>query len=100
MVYNIKFGACFVHGFDGRPMKTIRIYTTTNCSYCVAAKRLCQQLGLPFEEIDLTENHELRASLSAQNGHYRTVPMIFIDDAFIGGFTELDQMRRAGKLSS
>jgi hypothetical protein len=26
--------------------------------------------------------------------------MIFIDNVFIGGFTELDQMRRSGKLSS
>ena len=81
-------------------MKTVRIYTTTNCAYCVAAKRLCDQLKLPYEEIDLTHNHELRAKVSAENGHYRTVPMIFIDNVFIGGFTELDQMRRSGKLSS
>jgi glutaredoxin 3 len=81
-------------------MKTVRIYTTTNCTYCVAAKRLCDQLKLPYEEIDLTQNHELRAKVSAENGHYRTVPMIFIDNVFIGGFTELDQMRRSGKLSS
>lgn len=81
-------------------MKTVRIYTTTNCTYCVAAKRLCDQLKLPYEEIDLTQNHELRAKVSAENDHYRTVPMIFIDNVFIGGFTELDQMRRSGKLSS
>ena len=81
-------------------MKTIRIYTTTNCGYCVAAKRLCDQRSLPYTEIDLTENDELRSTLSAQNGHYRTVPMIFIDDVFIGGFTELDQMRRSGKLTN
>lgn len=79
-------------------MKIVRIYTTTNCGFCVAAKRLCVQNSLPFEEIDLTYNHELRQRLSEENGHYRTVPMIFIGDRFIGGFTELDRLKRTGEL--
>jgi glutaredoxin 3 len=81
-------------------MKNVRIYTTTNCGYCVAAKRLCQQKGIPFEEIDLTHNYDLRQKLSEENGFYRTVPMIFIGDQFIGGFTELDHLRKTGALDS
>jgi glutaredoxin 3 len=79
-------------------MREVKIYTTFVCPYCVAAKRLLDQVGLPYEEIGLDDKPELRQKISEENGHYRTVPMIFIDGQFIGGFTDLQALHKQGKL--
>lgn len=79
-------------------MQEIRVYTTVTCGYCGAAKRLLSQRGLPFVEIDLTNNPELRSRLSQENNGYRTVPMIFIGQRFIGGFDDLNALDRRGEL--
>lgn len=76
----------------------ISVYTTTVCPYCVAAKRLFSSLSLPFEEINLDDKPELRAKLSAENNGWRTVPMIFIRDKFMGGFDDVNALHQAGKL--
>ena len=79
-------------------MKEVKLYTTSFCTYCNAAKKLLQQLNLNYEEINLDNQPELRQKLSAENGGYRTVPMIFVDGTFIGGFTELQALHKQGKL--
>lgn len=78
-------------------MKKIILYTRTHCSYCVMAKNLLTARKLPFEEIDLTENLELRDKI-AKPHHWHTLPMIFIDDEFVGGFRELHELDKQGKL--
>jgi glutaredoxin 3 len=77
----------------------ITLYTTKYCGYCVAAKRLLDRRGLAFEEIDVSNDYGLRQSVSKRAGNYRTVPMIFIDDEFIGGYDELAVLDRRGKLA-
>lgn len=79
-------------------MQEIKIYTTTHCAYCTSAKRLLGQRGLAFEEIDVTSNDQLRQKLSAENKGYRTVPMIFIGQEFIGGYSELASLDQKGDL--
>jgi glutaredoxin 3 len=79
-------------------MREVKIYTTQFCSFCVQAKRLLAQLKLPYEEIGLDDKPELRQKLSEENRGYRTVPMIFIDGQFIGGYTELLALQKQGKL--
>jgi len=76
----------------------VRIYTTKYCGYCFLARRLLTKRGIPFEDIDVSRDRELRAKVSAETGH-PTVPMIFIDDRFIGGSDELHDLDRAGELS-
>jgi len=66
----------------------VALYTSNTCGYCHAAKRLLQERGIAYREIDLTHDRDLRMQLMQQTGH-RTVPQVFINDAFIGGFTEL-----------
>ena len=78
-------------------MKKIVVYTSTYCGFCDSAKRLLDQKGLKYEAIDLSKDPELRQKLSVENS-WRTVPMIFIDDKFIGGFTELVALDSKGEL--
>lgn len=79
-------------------MADVKVYTGSYCGYCSAAKKLLQTAGIPFEEIGLDDKPELRQKLSEENGHYRTIPMIFIDGKFIGGFTDLQALQKQGRL--
>lgn len=70
-------------------MPEATIYTTIYCSYCQAAKQLLTENNIKFEEIALDDKPELRTKIAEANGGWRTVPMITIDDKFIGGYQEL-----------
>lgn len=72
-------------------MSKATIYTTTYCSYCQAAKQLLTDHNIEFEEVTLDDKPQLRTEISEANGGWRTVPMITIDDKFIGGYQELSQ---------
>lgn len=80
-------------------MAEVIIYTKTICPYCSAAKNLFQSLGVKYEEINLDGKDELRAKLSQENNGYRTVPMIFIDKKFIGGFDDANKLFKSGELN-
>ncbi len=79
-------------------VKNIKVYTATYCGYCTAAKQLLQRLNLPFEEINLDHQPDLRRKLSEENNGYRTVPMIVIDGVFIGGYMDLLALHQQGQL--
>ena len=79
-------------------MARIILYTTDFCGYCRAAKQLLLRKGLDFEEVDVGANHELRIEMVQRAGGRRMVPQIFIDDAPIGGYQELAQLDREGRL--
>jgi len=78
-------------------MPKVVIYTTQTCSFCLSAKRFFEQKRWPYEEIDLTDNVSLREKLNAEY-HWRTVPMIFINDEFLGGFRDLIEKDSKGEL--
>ncbi len=76
----------------------IRMYTTTWCGYCVRAKALLDRKGLPYEEVLVDDaDPAFRTKLHELTGGW-TVPQIVIDDEPIGGYTELWQLDRAGRL--
>ena len=79
-------------------MSKIEIYTTDYCPYCKKAKSLLSQLGLGFQEIDISSNEdEAMNNLIAKTG-MSTVPQIFINDKFIGGCDDLFELQKTGKL--
>ena len=74
------------------------MYTTRWCGYCVRAKALLDSRGLEYEEIRLDEDAAFRQRLFDLTGGW-TVPQILIDGKPIGGFTELWQLDRDGRLA-
>ncbi|SDB81078.1 glutaredoxin 3 [Acinetobacter boissieri] len=79
-------------------MSKVIVYSTTVCPYCVRAKQLLQRKGIEYKEINLSnEAPEVRTELIQRTNH-RTVPQIFINDQFIGGFDQLYALDREGKL--
>jgi glutaredoxin 3 len=79
-------------------MADVRIYTTSWCGYCNAAKALLRARGVEYREIDCTDDPATRKMLIEQTGQ-RTVPQIFIGEVPVGGFSELRALDSAGTLS-
>lgn len=79
-------------------MALIEIYTTPICGFCHAAKRLLNQKGVSFSEINVLADPERKPEMIKRANGSRTVPQIFINDAHIGGCDDLYALDRAGKL--
>lgn len=79
-------------------MKSVKIYTSPVCSYCGAAKRLLSSLGASYEEVNLWDQPDLVDELQAKY-QWQTVPMIFIDNEFIGGYDDIAALHREGVLT-
>lgn len=82
-------------------MTKIEIYTTDYCPFCKKAKAFLQSKGLEYTEIDITSNEaEMRAKLSQMTGGRSTVPQIFINEKSIGGYTDIIDLEKSGKLDA
>ena len=73
------------------------MYSTDWCGYCVRAKHLLEQRGIPFEEIEIAEEPSFRDRLYELTGGW-TVPQILVDGRPIGGYLELSRLDRDGEL--
>jgi glutaredoxin 3 len=81
-------------------MKSVRIYTTPMCPYCVRAKSLLKKKGAAIEEVDIMMDMAAREEMEAKTGGARSVPQIFIGDTHVGGCDELYALEQDGKLDS
>lgn len=75
----------------------IKIYSTKTCPYCVKAKSYFTQNGFNFEEIDLTNKFDEIEEIKNRTGH-RTVPLIYVNEQFIGGYTDMIAKIESGEL--
>jgi len=80
-------------------MAKVTIYSKTYCPYCVRAKKLLENKGVPFEEIMVDSDPKLFADLKQKTG-MMTVPQIFINEKLVGGYTELAGLEDRGELDS
>ncbi|MHC4380429.1 MAG: glutaredoxin 3 [Planctomycetota bacterium] len=79
-------------------MAKIEMYTRTTCPYCIMAKRLLENKGQKWEEIDLTLTPDRETEMLERSGGRRTVPEIFIDGKLVGGYDDLAALESEGKL--
>ena len=67
------------------------IYTQNLCNYCTAAKKLMNDKGLKYKEINISENESARRFLKGNN--LKTVPQIFLSgivedtQIYVGDYT-------------
>jgi glutaredoxin 3 len=76
----------------------VELYTTTYCPFCVRAKSLLRTKGVAFQEIDVTDDDDLREKMVEMAGGRRTVPEVFINGQLVGGYDELHALDRSGEL--
>ena len=75
----------------------IIIYCTNWCAPCIAAKKMLEDMGMSYKEINIEKEGLSRNDLAKLTGG-STVPQIIINDNPIGGFNELLQLNQSGKL--
>jgi glutaredoxin 3 len=76
----------------------IRMYSTAVCPFCIRAERLLLARGVgSIEKLRVDLDTALREEMIRETGR-RTVPQIFIDGLHVGGFEELAELDREGKL--
>lgn len=68
-------------------MKAV-IWSKYYCTFCDQAKALLQQKGIPYEEKKIGDGYTKEELLEAVPTA-RTVPQIFLNDEYVGGFQEL-----------
>lgn len=81
-------------------MKPVEIYTSPLCGFCHAAKRLLNQKGVNFSEIDVLADPARKPEMIQRANGGRTVPQIFIGETHVGGCDDLYALERAGKLDN
>ena len=74
------------------------MYTTEPCGFCRVAKALLAKRNIAFTEVNLAKDPSGRAELVRITG-MMTFPQVVIDDEPIGGYQELVQADRAGRLA-
>jgi glutaredoxin 3 len=79
-------------------MARVEIYTTMLCPYCWRAKKLLEERGVPYQEVDVMADGSLRAEMRQRAGGRSSVPQIFINGQHVGGCDELYALDRAGEL--
>ncbi len=78
-------------------MPKVIIYGTLFCPYCFAAKRMLKQYSIEFKEIRVDKDPELKQKMISKSGRF-TVPQIFIDEYHVGGYDDLVEHTKNGKL--
>ena len=79
-------------------MKNIIVYTGPFCNFCDAAKRLLKRNGLSFSEIDISSGEKIKEEMIKKSNGQRTIPQIFFDDYHVGGYQELRELEKTGRL--
>ncbi|MCK0151234.1 glutaredoxin 3 [Marivita sp. S6314] len=81
-------------------MQNIEIYTSPLCGFCHAAKRLLNQKGVTFTEINVLTNPKRKPEMIQRANGKTSVPQIFIGETHVGGCDDLYALERAGKLDA
>jgi len=79
-------------------MVRVEIYTTAICAYCVAAKNFLKLKGCDYSEIRIDREAGKLAEMLERSGGRRSVPQIFINGAWVGGYDDLVAADRNGRL--
>ena len=66
------------------------VWSKNGCTFCTQAKALLESRGIDYEERNVSKDWTREQLLEAVPTA-RTLPQIFLDDNYIGGFTELRQ---------
>ena len=79
-------------------MKNILMYSSSYCPYCTNAERLLFEKGFDVTEKILVDENPAELQKMMNITGKRTVPQIFIDKIYIGGFEELRALDLSGEL--
>ncbi len=79
-------------------MKNIIMYSSSYCPYCLNAEKLLSEKGFDVTQKILVDEEPTELKKMIKLTGKRTVPQIFIDNTYIGGFEELRASDLSGEL--
>lgn len=74
------------------------MYTSDYCPFCRMAYQLLDEKGVVYEKISVDDNPDIWKEINLKTGR-NTVPQIYINDHYVGGFDDLSAADRSGELS-
>ncbi len=75
------------------------MYSTHVCPYCRMAERLLAKKGIEPEKVLVDDNLSRREEMMRLTGR-TSVPQIFVGSHHVGGYAELAELERDGKLDA
>jgi len=76
----------------------IVLFTVYGCPYCQNSVRFLRKNNLPHKAFNIGNNAKMMMDLAESTG-WKTVPKIFVQGRFIGGYNEMMQMAQSGELA-
>ncbi len=78
----------------------IKMYATKVCPYCNMAVKLLEKKGISSNDIEkiLIDIDSQKKQEMIDITNRKTVPQIFINDVYIGGYDDLQVLENTGKL--
>lgn len=73
------------------------LYTWGRCPFCVRAKAILDEAGIPYVE-HLMDGKGPELDQIKRRYRHPTVPIILLDGEFIGGCDDLEELERQGRL--
>ncbi|OWZ19929.1 Phosphoadenosine phosphosulfate reductase [Phytophthora megakarya] len=68
--------------------KGITVFTKPTCKYCLAAKDVMREREWAFDEVSVPTEVSIQSLQQIVGQPVKTVPQIFLDGKYIGGYTE------------
>jgi glutaredoxin 3 len=89
-------------GPSRRPARslTIDLYSSRFDVHCIRAKGLFDRKGLHYNEYDVESDVINREMMLRRSGGKTSLPQIFINGRFVGGFEELSRLIDSGELDA
>ena len=78
-------------------MRPVTIYGNKTCPFCGAARMLLTKKGVTFDDVLVDVESDKLTEMQERSGR-SSVPQIFVGDKHIGGFDELYELDKSGKL--
>jgi mycoredoxin len=72
----------------------ITLFTRPWCGSVMRVKRWLEQRGIPYVEIDITQDAEAARRVEALNGGYQSVPTILIDGVHVATEPSTQELER------
>ena len=67
--------------------KTVKVYSTPTCPYCIRTKQFLKENNIEFEDIDVSANQQTAQEMVDKSGQMG-VPVLDIDGEIITGFDQ------------
>jgi len=70
---------------EGRPVKSVTVYSTPTCSWCTTLKSYLRQNMIRYTEIDISRNESAAREMQSRSGQ-QGVPQTMINGEMVVGF--------------